>query len=54
VYNGKSCNEPVVTIRIYAILKPTAIPNTTDNMDFLPTGGLDRPETINSMFQAQQ
>jgi hypothetical protein len=51
--NGNSFNGPAVAIRMYAKLKPTAIPTAKVNMNVLTTAGLNRTETIKSMFQAQ-
>jgi len=39
--------------RMYAKLKPTAIPTARVSMNVLPTGGLNGTETIKSTFQAQ-
>ena len=48
--NNDSSNEQDVAIRMYTKLKATAIPTARFNMNVLPAGGLNRSETILSVF----
>jgi hypothetical protein len=51
--NWNSSNKQAVAIRMDAKIRPIAIRTAGINMNVLPIGGLNIPETIKSNLQAQ-